>query len=143
MFASVQVNDGHHVIASAVTAIGVRIVISNGNIPPLLISVAQLGQETALVTSGGGVAFTVSRPHHPFRHALNKGVQAPTEGNTGRAIAINKTGEPQGIAIGTQILYYGSFVLICFVLLGFIDAAGFPNPLLVWQNVGYLSRVLV
>jgi len=63
MFSSVQVNDGNELIASAVTAISVRIVISNGNIPLLLISISQLGQETTLVTSGGGVAFTVSRPH--------------------------------------------------------------------------------
>ncbi|KDR77683.1 hypothetical protein GALMADRAFT_410617 [Galerina marginata CBS 339.88] len=42
----------------------------------------------------------------------------PTAGNAGELDATNMTGEDQGLAVG------------------FIGEGGFPNPLLVWQNVG-------
>jgi len=64
MFASVEIDEGNDVIASANTAISVRIVISHSHIPPLLILVMQIGQQTTLVASGGtgAVIFTVSVP---------------------------------------------------------------------------------
>ena len=119
MFASVQIDDGNEVTASANTAISVRIVISHSYIPPLLILVLQIGQETTLVASGGSgaVIFTVSVPQATFIISTRtQGVQAPTTGDTGELVALNETGQPQGIAVGTlRFLITAAFVSMTFV----------------------------